>query len=293
MNWQLAISISIVANVTTTLIQRRYSLRSEAPETFPSATSYLLGVMPVGITTGLFILPHHVNWSWWLDLLLLICASSMAVSGWIGFRAVKLLPIAAYQTIGRFTSIVAITIGWVVLREGLSLAQLIGAIVLLAAALLAIWAPAKNIAATERTVHFRAVFLTLIAATTLGIGLTAEKGILGHMQPGAVLIFGWGSQTIAMLLLALKDVNRENIRKFRPYEIKWSTLMGFVNGITGAFYVYSLSKSNNISLITALTAITLPLIALSGHFLLGERENQKLMWVSVGISFVGLLVSAL
>lgn len=170
MPWQLAISLSIIANVTTTLIQHRYSQRSTAPETFPSATSYLLGVMPVGITVGL-LLPHHVYWSWWLGLLLVICASSMALSGWIAFRAVKQLPIAVYQTIGRFTSVVAIALGWIVLSEGLGAFQLLGAIILLLAALLAIWAPAKNIEAVKRRIHFRAVLLTLFASTMLAIGL--------------------------------------------------------------------------------------------------------------------------
>jgi len=292
MPWQLAIGLSIIANVVTTLIQRRYSQKSSAPPTFPSAISYLLGVMPVGITVGL-ILPHHVYWSWWLILLLITCASSMALSGWIAFKAVRLLPVTAYQTIGRFTGIVAIALGWIILSEGLDIFQLLGAVILLLAALFAIWAPAKNIGIIQRRVHFRAVLLTLFASTTLAIGLVTEKGILGHMQVGGVLIFGWGSQTLAMLLLAVKDASRENLRKFRSYEVKWSALMGLANGTAGAFYVYSLNKSNNISLITPLTSITLPLIVLGAHFVLKEHENRKLMWVSLAISFVGLLISAL
>src|ERR1700761_2926263 len=100
MPWQLAIMFSVLASATTNLVQRRYSLKSAIPETIPSALSYLLGVMPVGITVGL-ILPHRVNWSSRLITLLFICAASMAVSGWIGFKAVKLMPVAPYQTISR------------------------------------------------------------------------------------------------------------------------------------------------------------------------------------------------
>lgn len=113
------------------------------------------------------------------------------------------------------------------------------------------------------------------------------------MQVGGVLIFGWGSQTTAMFILALKDASRKNLHRFRSYGIKWSALMGLANGITGAFYVYALNKSNNISLITALTAVTLPLIVFGARYLLKERENQKLMWVGLTISFLGLLVTAL
>jgi drug/metabolite transporter (DMT)-like permease len=292
MSWQIAIGLSILAGATATLVQRAYSLKSKAPATFPSAISYLLGVMPVGIIVGLS-LPHDVHWSWELGLLLIICASSVAVSGWVGFKAVKLMPVAPYQTIGRFTAIVAIALGWVVLGEKLSLPQLIGAGLLLVAALFAAWSPVKNIQAVERQIHLQAVILALISATFMGIGLVTEKAILGHTQVGGVLIFGWGSQTLAMLLLALKDASRTNLRKFGLHEIRWSWLMGLFNGIGGAFYVYSLSTSNNISVITALTAVTLPLTVLGAHFILKERENNRLMLFSLTLCFIGLLVFAL
>jgi|GEM_PF-892526 len=294
MLWQLAIGLSIIASTTTSLIQRRYALQSRAPETFPSAVSYLLGVMPIGIIAGL-LLPHHIDWSWWLGFLLVLCAGSMAVSGWIGFKAVKLLPVVAYQTIGRFTNVVAIALGWIVLSEGLNATQLWGAIVLLVAALLATWAPAqntKNLQSIERRVHMRAVLLTLLACATLAVALVTEKGILGHMDVGGVMLVGWGSQTLAMLLLATKDVNRTNLRVFKPGEIKWSTLMGLANGVGGAFYVYALYRSDNVSLIIALTAITLPLTVLGAHMLLGERDNGRLMLLSLTLGFGGLLLTA-
>jgi drug/metabolite transporter (DMT)-like permease len=292
MTWQIAIGLSIFANVITILVQRRYSLKSNVPETFPTAASYLLGVMPVGIIAGLSM-PHFVNWSWWLGLLFVICAGTMALGFWLGFRAVKLMPVAPYQTIGRFTSIVAIALGWVVLDEKLNPFQVVGAGILLIAALLATWAPVKNVQKTERAVHLQAVVMTLIASTLLGISLVTEKAILGHSQVGGVLIFGWGLQTLAMLLLALKDFTQVNLQKLGLYEIKWSWLMGLANGIGGAFYVYSLNKSDNISIITALTAITLPLTVLGAHIFLRERENNKLMIFSIVLCFIGLLAFAI
>jgi drug/metabolite transporter (DMT)-like permease len=292
MPWQLAIGLSILAGATMTLIKRRYALRSSVPETFPSAVSYLCGVMPVGIVIGLS-LPHRIYWSGWLGFLLLLCASSMAVGSWISFRAVKLLPVAAYQTIGCFTNVVAIALGWVVLGEGLSPLQLGGTAILLLAAVLASLAPAKDLKTLEHGIHTRAVLLTLLACTAIAVSLVTEKGVLGHATVGGVLLAGWGSQTFAMLLLALKDVNRANVRAFRPKEIKWSVLIGLANGTGGAFYVYALQRSNNVSLIIALTAISLPLTVLGAHALLGERDNNKLMWLGLSLGFAGLLLTAL
>lgn len=292
MSWQIAISFSILANVATTLIQRSYSLKSKAPPTFASAASYLLGVMPVGLLVG-FSLPHKINWSQRLITLLIICGTSMAISGWIGFRAAKLMPIAPYQTIGKFTSVVVIALGWVVLGEELNFYQSIGASMLLGAAVLAIYAPVGRNKNMGKRLHPMSILLALTASTFLAFGLVSEKAILGHVEVGAVLIIGWGAQTAAMVLLALKDVSRDAIKTFGSSEIKWSACMGLANGITGAFYVYSLNKSDNISLITALLAVVLPLSVFGAHILLKERENSKLMLLSVGISFLGLLVMSL
>jgi drug/metabolite transporter (DMT)-like permease len=292
MPWQLAIMFSVLANAVTNVVQRRYSLKSVIPETIPSALSYLLGVMPVGITVGL-VLPHHINWSSRLITLLVICGASMAVSGWIGFKAVKLMPVAPYQTISRFTSVVAISLGWIILDEKLTKNQLIGALVLLIAAVIAIWSQNRNSIKSLNQVHLLSVLLTLIACTFLAIGLVSEKAILGHVQVGAVLIIGWGSQTLAMLILMLKDMNHKSLAKIKRYEIKWSSLMGLANGITGAFYVYALNKSNNISVITALTAVSLPITVIGARYILKERENNRLMWFSVSLCFVGLLIGAI
>ncbi|MEJ0073032.1 MAG: hypothetical protein WDN27_03045 [Candidatus Saccharibacteria bacterium] len=113
------------------------------------------------------------------------------------------------------------------------------------------------------------------------------------MQIGGGFLTGWSAQAIAMLLLASKDASRANFRTFKTFEIRWSVLMGLVNGLTGVFYVYAIVHSDNVSLITTLTAISLPLTVFGAYLFLRERENHKLMWVSLGISFVGLLVSTI
>lgn len=226
-------------------------------------------------------------------LLLAICGASMAISGALGFQVAGRLPVATNMTIGKVTSIITILLGWVILGEGLTLWQLVGGGILLAAALLAIWAPVKNSAGAFQHIRPSTIFLALAACAALAIGLVSEKAILGHMQIGGVFLIGWTSQTLAMTLLAIKDVNKANLRTFWEQECKWSTLMGAVNGTTGTFYVYAIFHSNNISLITALLAIVSPLTVLGAYVFLHEREHHMLMWISLAISFVGLIVSSL
>jgi len=164
---------------------------------------------------------------------------------------------------------------------------------LLVAALLAIWAPARSSEVSFRKVHFTSVMLTLLSATALGIGLVTEKALLGHMDIGAVYLIGWSTQTLALVLLAAKDMSRKTLRQFKLRDLVSSMIMGVTGGLTGIFYVYAIFHSDNISLVTALTAVALPLTALGAYLILHEKERQKLIWASLAVSFLGLLVTAL
>lgn len=217
----------------------------------------------------------------------------MAIANWTGFQAAGQLAIAPLQTIGRLTSIVVILIGWTILGEGLTTYQWIGGIILLLAALLAIWAPSKADVASFRHVRTPGVLHACISAITLGIGLATEKAILGHMQIGGGFLVGWTTQALAMTILALKDMNHRTLKQFGSHELRWSTGMGLANGLTGVFYVYAIVHSDNISLVTAILSVTLPLTVFGAYLLLREREHHKLMWISLAICCVGLAVSSL
>lgn len=293
MTWQLALALMIAANITTTLVQRHYAQKSSVPATFPAAASYLFGVLPVGITAGFLVFPHTVHWSAWLVLLLAICGASMAVSVSAAFHVSKHLTVAANSTISRVTAITTILLGWLLLGEGLTTQQLLGGIILMAAAILAIWAPAKTSAGSFKHLQTSTVLLALLSCITLAIGLVSEKGALGHMDIGGIFLVGWTTQAFAMALLAAKDVTRERLQAFYGFEFKWSVMMGLVNGLTGVFYVYAIVHSDNISLITAILPVSLPLTVLGAYIFLHEREHHKLMWISLCVSLVGLIVSSL
>jgi uncharacterized membrane protein len=294
MTWQLAIAVSITANVAAILIQRRYSQRSLVPSTFPPAISYLFGVLPVGITAGLFVFAHDIRWSLWVVLLLLIEGVAMAISGATGFYVARKLTVTSQLTIYRFCGVVVIILGWTILGEKLGLNQLLGAMLLLAASWLAIWAPIRAQQKDKtHTTDLSYLILALVSATALGIALVTEKALLGHMEVGGVFLVGWVAQTIGMSLLALKDASKETIRKITKHEFKWSVVMGLTNGLTGVFYVYSLATSDNISLITALTSLVMPLSVFGAYVFLREREKQLILWISLFVAFLGVMILSL
>lgn len=275
------------------LVERRYAQKSTIPATFATAISYVGGVIPLGLFAGLILFPHHINWSGQVVMLMVLLGSAMAIANWLGFIVAKKLNVAALLVMRRVTSVMVIVLGWTILGETLTASQFIGGTILLLAATLAIFAPVKNTEGEYAHMPGLYIFLALVGALFAAIGLVTEKALLGHMEVGGVFLTSWVAQAIAMTLFATKDLSRKNIRSLKRHEIKWSMLMGLANGISGVFYVYAISQSDNISLVTTVGAIGLPLTVLGAYIFLGEREHHFLMWLSIAISFAGLLVMAL
>jgi drug/metabolite transporter (DMT)-like permease len=61
----------------------------------------------------------------------------------------------------------------------------------------------------------------------------------------------------------------------------------------GFSYLVALHASDNISLITALKALALPLTAIVGHLVLKERDNNTLLFAAIALGVVGVIVTAL
>jgi len=292
MAWQIALCLFFLTAVGQSLLQRAYSQTSRLPESFPPAISYLIGVTPLGIIVGLSM-SHHVHWSWWLGFLLLLEGLFIGLYNWLSFMAVKRLPLARYQTIYQVYELVVIALGWGLLAEGLNVWQVLGGLLILAAAFLAIRAPIKAQQQLHKHASAPAVVLTLLAALTMGIGLVAEKAALRHMDMGAYFIFGYGTQTLSILALAAKDISRPALKAFRLYDFKRSLGMGILSATTGFFYIAAIVNSDNISLITALGAFTLPLTVLAAYLFLRERDELKLVLGGVAVGFLGLIISAI
>lgn len=293
MTWQIAFVIATLMGIARKLLMRRYAQTSKVPTTIPPATSYLFGVLPVALVAGFFVFPHHISWSWWMAVLITILSISMALSSWLGFIAAGRIAVAPQQTIGMLTDISVVLMGWTLLGEKLTTAQFVGGGILLIAATLAIFAPERTKAGDFERLSTKTICIAVAAAILLAIGLVSEKALLGHMEIGGIFLVSWTVQTVSLLLLASKDISKQTINAFRGKEIKWSTFLGLTNGLNGAFYIYAIFHSDNISLITVLGTISLPLTVLGAYIFLHEREHHLFMWLSLAISFIGLIVMAI
>lgn len=290
MNWHVSLLIFYVFSVSKALGQRRYLRKTGLPSSVVAAMNYLLGLWPLAIVVGL-LLPHHVTWSWWVVLLLIIEGLAIGVYNKLSFRAIKRLPISHFQTLNQSFNIFVILGGWLLLGEALSMTQLIGVAFIIGAAVLSAFAARAK--THSLTVQPGTTKLVLVSAVILSIGLVAEKAALGHMDVGAYFIYGLGSQALFVTLIALKDMNKRLWQTVTHSDIRNNIVVGVASALAGFFYLYTVNAADNISLVISLNSFVLPLTALASYWLLHEREDQKRLWASITLGVVGICIAAL
>lgn len=290
MTWQIYIVLFYIANVGRSLIQRRFLRRSQLPGPVSAALTNLLGVVPISLVIGL-ILPHAINWSWTTVGLLLAQGFFIGIFVTISFRAIKMLPIAQFQTINHSQTLFVILLGSLVLGERLTLMQGFGCVFILSAAFLIAHTVHQH---KKRNGHTTAgVWLALSGAVAMAIGLVFEKAALGHMDNGAYYIFGFSTQALVICLLAAPYFSRKIINSLTVSDIRNFVALGVMSSLNGIFYLTALDKADNISRIGTLTAFSLPLIALMSYWLLKERDHAKQIFVAVGLGLIGVIITAL
>ena len=290
MDWHISLLFFYVFAVLRSLGQRRYLIKTGLPSSVISSMNYALGVFPIALIVGL-LLPHHVNWSWWVVLLLVVEGLAIGICNKLFVRAIKRLPISLFQTLNQSGTIFIILGGWILLGETLTITQIIGASVILAAAVISAFAAKSK--KRSQPIQPGTVKLVIIAAAIMSVGMLTEKAALGHMDVGAYFIYGIGSQALFVTLIALKDMNKRVWKTVTRSDIRNNIVVGMVGALAGFSYLYTVNSANNIPLIVSLNSFVLPLTALGSYWLLHEREDQRKLWGSIALGMLGVCITAL
>lgn len=290
MDWHISLLFFYVFAVLKSLGQRRYLIKTGLPSSVVSSMNYALGVFPIALIVGL-ILPHHVNWSWWVVFLLLFEGLAIGLCNKLFVRAIKRLPISLFQTLNQSGTIFIILGGWILLGETLSILQLVGVVIILAAAILSAFAAKSKKRATK--IQPGTIKLVIIAAIVMSMGLLAEKAALGHMDIGGYFLFGIGSQVVFVTLIGLKDMNKKVWKTVTRSDMRNNVVVGMLSVLGGISYLYTVNAANNIPLVASLNSFVLPLTALGSYWLLHEREDQRKLWGSIALGMLGVCITAL
>jgi drug/metabolite transporter (DMT)-like permease len=290
MSWQLSLALFFIVTVSHTLWARVYSQKSSLHPKLAPALSYIIGVMPLGIIVSLGISDIHINWDRTTVLLLIAEGAFIGLFNWLSFIAWKKVTVAQFQTVFQLYAITTTSVGWIVLGEKLNNAQMIGSVFLIVGALIA---ANSGVSKDHKYNISTGVALTALSAILLGLGLVAEKAAIDRMSLSAYFIFGYGAQTIALAVIAIKQLASFKISKISKYDLKGAFILGSLSALGGFFYLYALNKADNIGQVISASTFQLPLSVIAGYIILKEKDNIKRLSIASIIAFIGLVINTL
>src|SRR5690606_15653194 len=134
------------------------------------------------------------------------------------YAATRRINITLSMTLHQIYVLVATILGWVLLGNSLSPQRILGGILLLSGAYLAIFSIRRN-GKNGTSAPLPGVIFALLGGLCLGVALVAEKQALDNMNMAAYFIVGWGVQTFGTVLLALPKVKTVTRKSFSRFEL--------------------------------------------------------------------------
>jgi len=203
----------------------------------------------------------------------------------LAYRANKDVDAGLYTILNNLTPIITITTAWLLLNEGLSNRQLLGAAIIITSTFLA---SLPNLLNRSRTKTIGFVY-ALASVSLLGLAITFERYMLTRMDFGAYLVFGWGAQTLWMTILAWPE--RKNLNLLRSSRVAKPIIgYGLTNTFKGLCFVGALRLSGNASLVSAFSSFMAVLVVLAAYFALKEKEWLAFKIVAAVIGAFGLII---
>lgn len=239
---------------------------------------------PLGLFVAALISPN-LDIGWLNFFILLIGSGMFPVFGVLAFRANRDIDAGLFTIINNITPIVTIIVASILLHEHLGHSQAIGAAVIISSAFIATLPKLHH--------HVKANSLGILFAISsvaiLGVAIVFEKWMLGRMDFGAYLVFGWGAQTLWMAIMAWPE--RKHIRQLFNHANRLPVIgYAATNALKGLCFVGSLKLSANASLISSVSSFLAVMVVIAAYFTLGEKEHLGLKITSAIIGMFGLVI---
>lgn len=290
MSWQISLVLFFIVSVSHTLWARIYSQKTSLHPKVAPTLSYLIGVLPLGIIVSLVLSGIDITWDKTTVLLLIAEGSLIGLFNWLSFIAWKKVTVAQFQTVFQLYAITTALFGWIILNEKLSNPQIIGSLFLIVGAVIA----ANSGDSKKQKFNFTSgVTLTALSAVILGLGLVAEKAAIDRMSLSAYFIFGYGAQTLSLVIISIKQLTTLKISSISKYDLNGAFILGALSGLAGFFYLYALNKADNIGQVISASTFQLPLSVIAGYIILKEKDNIKRLSIASIIAFIGLIINTL
>ncbi len=278
LSWQLLITLFLFLSTASVLLRRYLATTLAAHNQIINAVFYVGILYPLALlVTALSPAPIHISG---LNLLLLFIGEWLfPFSLVLSFRASRQIDAGSYTIIGNLTPIVTIITAWTLLNEGLSGYKFIGAVIIILSAFI-VTLPKLRAHKIDKN---SGLMLALVASILLGLAITFERFMLTRMNLESYLVFGWGFQTLWMVLIAWPKRRELSILRDRK-KLYYIVGYGLSFALGGLCFVSALKLSGNVSVISSIISFRTVLVVLAALIFLREKEW---LWLKIGAALVG------
>lgn len=282
--WQFLVCLFLVFGTASYLLRRKLAQAIPAHNRFVNWFFYLWTLYPVGLVVAAIMRPDlRIGWA---NLALLAVGELMfPLMNVLAYRANEEMDAGLFAIISNLTPVITIATAWLLLREGLTGIQLLGAFVIILAALLA------NIPRLSRrpVLHARGVAYALASICILGVAITFERFMLTRLAFGAYLVFGWGGQALWMTILAWPERHKMYLIKAAETR-KLILAYGLTSSFQGLCFVAALKLSGSASLISIFRSVLSVLVVVTAYIVLRERKGFLYRFSAAAIGALGLVL---
>jgi drug/metabolite transporter (DMT)-like permease len=278
MTWQLLLGLFLILSSTVYVLRRKLAQVIPEHNRFVNWFVFQWVLFPVGLITALIIRPDLAI-GWQNLALLLVGELVFPAVNLLAYRASKDIDAGLYTILTNLAPLITIASAWLLLREGLTGHQLVGAGIILFSAFLA---SSPTLLRRHQT-NLTGISIALISVLLLGLGITYERFMLTHIEFGAYVLYGWGAQALWMTILAWSQRKHMELLK-RPELAKQIIVYGLAFALQGLCFVGALQLSGNASLIAASRSFLSVLVVLAAYFVLRERGH---LWLKISAALFG------
>jgi drug/metabolite transporter (DMT)-like permease len=278
MTWQLLLTVYLLLNTASYLLQRKLGQTLSEHKRLVSGFFFLVVHYPMGLLVAAYSSPN-LSIGWLNILLLLVGSWVFPLINILSLKASKNVDAGHFTILSNLTPIVTIVAASLLLNERLNNHQLLGAVVIIASAFI-ITLPKLRHHVKTRT---PGLIIALVCFLLAGLATVYERWMLTRIGFGAYLIFGWGAQSLWMAVTAWPERKYLKILKDKKH---FAPILGYAlsGSIKGICFVAALKLSGNASLVSAFSSFTAILVVSAAYFVLKEKEW---LWLKIGAAALG------
>lgn len=275
--WQIIFCAWLVSTTTASLLYRGFAVKSQLNPLISAATRSLFVGVPITAviafaTGGLKMPPLHL-----MGLVLLEAIIGIAYN-YTSFYAIKASDASTFTTVIK-TSVVPLTfLSSLLLGEGLTRQQFMGALILLASATLL----------GRVKLSGRSVLLMLLAIAQITALNLVDRYLVESLGVITTLFFS----SLFGFILILPFITRELVveKKQLLAEIPMNLVLGLAAFLQVSLFVWATDLAGNLSLLYSLSSGKVVIVAIAAAVFLDERDNLKVKLLSALAAAVGIML---